>query len=92
MVQGIQPCGKKIGQDQQGNTIYQIHANGIEIGYKLIGSGEPLLMIMGIANTMEHWPSTLIETLSKKYQLILLDNRGIGYSTANHEEFTCKLF
>jgi len=86
------PCGKKVGQDQRGNAIYQIRANGIEIGYKLIGSGEPLLMIMGIANTMERWPSALIETLSMNHQLILLDNRGIGYSTANDEEFTHKLF
>jgi pimeloyl-ACP methyl ester carboxylesterase len=93
MAQGsIQPLGKIAGQDQQGNAIYQIHANGIDIGYKLIGSGEPLLMIMGIANTMERWPGTIIEELSKKYQLILLDNRGMGYTTANDEEFTYKLF
>lgn len=88
----IQPLGKKIGQDLQGNAIYQIHANGIEIGYKLIGSGEPLLMIMGVGSTMERWPSVIIEILSKKYQLILLDNRGMGYTTANSEEFTYKLF
>ncbi len=30
--------------------------------------------------------------ISMKYQLILLDNRGVGYSTANNEEFTYKLF
>jgi len=40
----IQPAGKKIGQDKQGNAIYQIQGNGIGIGYKLLGSGEPLVM------------------------------------------------
>ena len=90
--QGIQPSGKKIGLDKQGNAIYQVHANGIEIGYKLIGSGEPLVMIMGTGGTMDHWPREVIEALSTKYQLILLDNRGMGYSTADSVTFTYKLY
>lgn len=89
--QSIQPSGKKIGMDKQGNAIYQVHANGIEIGYKLIGSGEPLVMIMGTGGTMDNWPQEVIETLSKKYQLVLPDNRGMGYSTANEVAFSFKL-
>ena len=90
--QGIRPSGTKIGLDKQGNAIYQVHANGIRIGYKLIGSGEPLVMIMGTGGTMDQWPREVIETLSKKYQLIILDNRGMGYTTANDVTFTYKLF
>ncbi|MBU0651626.1 MAG: alpha/beta hydrolase [Proteobacteria bacterium] len=90
--QNIQPSGKKIGLDKQGNAIYQVHANGIEIGYKLIGSGEPLVMIAGLGGTMDRWPQEVIEALSRKYQLIIPDNRGMGYSTANDVTFTCKLF
>jgi pimeloyl-ACP methyl ester carboxylesterase len=41
---------------------------------------------------MDYWPREVIEALSKKYQLILLDNRGMGYSTANDVTFTYKLF
>jgi len=92
MARDVQLFGKKIGVDQQGNDIYQVHANGIEIGYKIIGSGEPLVMLMGIGSTMERWPVPLIESLSRKYQLILMDNRGMGYSTANDVPFTFKLF
>ena len=92
MKKGIQPCGKKIGHDQRGNAIYQIQTKGIKIGYKLIGTGEPILMIMGIAGTMERWPNAIIETLSMNYQLVLLDNRGIGHTTADNEKFTYKLF
>jgi len=76
MAQPIQPSGKIIGTDEQGNVIYQVRANEINIGYKLIGSGEPLVMIMGLGGTMESWPQEVIETLSKKYQLIILDNRA----------------
>ena len=49
-------------------------------------------MIMGIANTVERWPDQILEASSKNYQLILLNNRGIGHTTANDEEFTHKLF
>ncbi|MFH1654895.1 MAG: alpha/beta hydrolase [Pseudomonadota bacterium] len=90
--QDIKPTGKKIGSDNQGNAIYQTHANGIEIGYKLIGSGKPLVMIMGLGGTMKSWSHEVIGELSKKYQLIIMDNRGLGYTTAGDEKFTYNLF
>ena len=90
--QHIQPSGEIIGLDKEGNTVYQINSNGIKIGYKLIGSGEPLVMIVGLGNTMDLWPKEVIDALSKKYQLILLDNRGMGHTTANDVRFTYKLF
>ena len=88
----IAPAGDKICSDKDGNSIYQVSVNEIKIGYKLIGSGEPLVMIMGLGGTMDRWPSELINGLSEKYQLIIPDNRGMGYSTANEEIFTYKLF
>jgi pimeloyl-ACP methyl ester carboxylesterase len=90
--QPIKPLGEKIGLDRQGTTIYQVPANGVKLGYKLIGSGEPLVMIAGLANTMDVWPIEVIETLAKRFQLIIPDNRGMGHSTANNTTFTYKLF
>jgi len=81
-----------VAQDAKGRAIYQIKANGIKIGYKLAGAGPPLVLIPGLGNTMEVWPSPLLEGLSRKYQLIILDNRGMGYSTANDTPFTYRLF
>ena len=88
----IRPSGKPIGRDKQGHAIYQVRANGIDIGYELIGSGQPLVMIMGLGGTIEHWPRPVVAALSKKYQLIMLDNRGMGHTTANDAAFTYKLF
>lgn len=90
--QQIQPAGTTIGSDAQGNIIYQIPANGIKIGYKLVGTGEPLVMIVGLGNTMDTWPREVVDTLSKKYQLIILDNRGMGRTTANDVTFSYQLF
>lgn len=88
----ILPVGEKVAVDAQGHDIYQINANGIRIGYKLIGSGEPLLLLTGLGGTMESWVPEFIEEASKKYQLILMDNRGMGYSTDNGQQFTYRLF
>jgi pimeloyl-ACP methyl ester carboxylesterase len=88
----ITPRGEKVAVDEQGRAIYQVKANGIKIGYKLAGAGEPLVLIPGLGNTMEVWPRQLLEGLSRKYQLIILDNRGMGYSTANGTPFTYRLF
>ena len=90
--QHIHPSGEKIGLDEEDNVVYQINSNGIKIGYKLIGSGEPLVMLVGLGDTMDRWPNEVVDSLSKKYQLILLDNRGMGYTTANNVKFTYKLF
>lgn len=88
----ISPVGERIASDSQGHAIYQISGNGIKIGYKLIGSGEPLLLITGLGATMDRWSPALIEAASKKYQLIIMDNRGMGYTTDNGEKFTYRLF
>jgi pimeloyl-ACP methyl ester carboxylesterase len=88
----IAPAGKPIGQDPQGRAIYQVEANGIAIGYKLIGSGAPMLMIMGLGGTAENWPPQVIEALANTYQLIVPDNRGMGHSSANDTPFGYPLF
>lgn len=84
----IQPSGDRVGIDKQGNTIYQVQSNGIKMAYKLIGSGDPLVMIMGLGGTMDDWPNQMIESLAQKYQLVLFDNRGMGHSTADNKTFS----
>lgn len=68
--------------------VYGVEVNGIQMGYKLIGQGEPLVMICGLGMNMSGWDQTLIEILSETNQLILFDNRGIGYSTDNDADYT----
>ena len=92
LAKDIVPVGEKIAVDAKGHDIYQVNANGIKIGYKLIGAGEPLLLITGLGAIMERWEPEFIEEASKKYQLILMDNRGMGYTTDNGQQFTYRLF
>ena len=53
--------------------------NGIKIYYEEKGTGEPLLLINGLAFPMDLWFAQ-IEELSKDFRVIALDNRGIGRS------------
>jgi pimeloyl-ACP methyl ester carboxylesterase len=59
----------------------KVPVNGLEIGYRIYGRGEPLLMIMGYAGEMDVWPPELVQELSRSYRVILFDNRGMGYSS-----------
>jgi pimeloyl-ACP methyl ester carboxylesterase len=52
----------------------------VNIYYEMIGQGEPLVMIRGISSNVDHWYEQ-VPVLSKKYQLLIFDNRGIARSS-----------
>ncbi|MGH3212182.1 MAG: alpha/beta fold hydrolase [Trebonia sp.] len=52
------------------------------IGYREIGSGPPLLLIMGYAGTMETWAPQFVDTLALHNRVVIFDNAGIGSTQA----------
>ncbi len=59
-------------------------ANGIEIAYQEVGeeSGEPLLLIMGLATQMLAWDEEFCALLAARgFRVVRFDNRDIGRST-----------
>jgi 3-oxoadipate enol-lactonase len=59
----------------------QITVGDININYKIQGSGEPLLMIMGLSFSLLDWGKKFTELLAQHYQLILFDNRDAGLTS-----------
>ncbi len=55
--------------------------NGIKLGYREFGAGEPLLMVMGFHGIMDSWNGTFIGILATKYHVYTYDHRGMGYSS-----------
>ena len=53
--------------------------DGANIYWEETGSGDPLLLIMGLGATLDWW-FRLTPALSKRFRTILLDNRGVGRS------------
>lgn len=62
--------------------------NGVKLAYYTRGQGEPLLMINGFLSTMSLWDPALLDELSKENQLVLFDNRGVGFSSDTNENKT----
>lgn len=59
-----------------------ISANGIDVFYETHGTGEPLLLVMGINAQLIHWPPELVSRLvDVGFQVIAFDNRDMGKTT-----------
>jgi pimeloyl-ACP methyl ester carboxylesterase len=52
------------------------------------GSGEPLLLIMGLAGTHVSWGEPFLAQLQDGFDCIAYDNRGIGFSPSISAPFT----
>lgn len=62
-----------------------VQANGITIEYEQQGSGEPLLLVMGLGGQLTDWPQEFVDLIVEQgFRVIRLDNRDSGLST----EFT----
>jgi pimeloyl-ACP methyl ester carboxylesterase len=52
------------------------------VGYREVGAGPPLLMIMGYSGTMDDWEPGLIDALGREHTVVIFDNAGIGETSA----------
>ena len=48
------------------------------VGYRMVGSGPPLVMITSYNATMEDWDPRFVDALARHYLVVILDNSGIG--------------
>lgn len=54
---------------------------GVRIYWEEHGSGEPVVLVMGLSFTLEMW-FRVTPVLARSYRVILFDNRGVGRSDA----------
>ncbi len=72
--------------------VKHVQVNGVSLGYREFGSGEPLLMLAGFGETIDSWNQTFIGILATKYHVYTYDNRGMGYSSDNNGTHTIALY
>jgi pimeloyl-ACP methyl ester carboxylesterase len=72
----------------------RVRVGDIDIAYKQLGnnSGKPIVLINGLATTMDIWSPTLLKELSSNHTVIIFDNRGVGQSTVGTKEFSINQF
>jgi pimeloyl-ACP methyl ester carboxylesterase len=60
----------------------QVQANGITIEYEQLGTGDPLLLIMGLGGQLTDWPEGFVADLADAgFEVTVFDNRDAGLST-----------
>jgi pimeloyl-ACP methyl ester carboxylesterase len=65
--------------------------DGATLGYRVAGSGLPLVLIPGSANTMAEWDPRFLDELAASRRVIVFDNRGAGTSTGDLSDLTIQL-
>jgi len=65
----------------------KLQVDGAQIAYRRTGNGPPLLVLNCFAATNADWDPSFIDALASANELILIDNRGIGFSTDNGQPF-----
>jgi 3-oxoadipate enol-lactonase len=67
----------------------KIYVNGIDLFYKIQGTGTPLILIAGFDCDNSYW-SAVLPALVNNYQVIRLDNRGVGRSSVPDSPYSIK--
>ena len=58
------------------------------VGYRVVGSGPPLVLIMGYGWTMEDWDPRLVHALARHNRVVMFDNAGVGHTQQLPEPVT----
>ena len=66
----------------------KVHVGDIDIAYKMLGKGDPILLFNGASDGMDAWDPSFLEGLSSDHTVIAFDTRGIGNSTTGSKPYT----
>lgn len=68
----------------------KVKTNGIELYYEVHGEGTPLILIAGLGYPLWQW-HLMVPYLEKHFQVITLDNRGVGQTDKPAGPYTASL-
>ena len=66
----------------------KVHVGDIDIAYKMLGKGDPILPISGSSSDMNAWQPSTLRDLSSNHTVIVFDNRGVGNTTTGSKPFS----
>ena len=65
-----------------------VKVGDIDIAYKMLGKGDPILLISGGSADKNAWDPSFINDLSSNHTVIVFDNRGVGNTTIGSKPYT----
>ena len=66
----------------------KVQVGDIEIAYKMLGKGDPILLFNGASDGMDAWDPSFPLTLSSHHTVIAFDSRGLGNTTMGSKPYT----
>ncbi len=64
----------------------------VSLHYDLRGSGDPVVMIMGLGASSAVWDPRLVEELAQSFKVLTFDNRGVGQSDKPDIPYSLEMF
>lgn len=52
------------------------------VSYRSVGTGPPILMLMGFGGSIDAWAPAFIDDLARTHRVVMMDNAGIGHTVA----------
>lgn len=69
-----------------------VKVRDMEMFYEEHGTGDPLLLIMGLGGNLDWWGDPFLQALAVHYRVITFDNRGVGRSQQVETGYTIAEF
>ena len=66
----------------------KVQVGDIEIVYKMVGKGDPILLFNGASDGMDQWDPSFPKSLSSNHTVIAFDSRGLGNTTMGSKPYT----
>jgi pimeloyl-ACP methyl ester carboxylesterase len=70
----------------------EVRVGEINLHCEIQGSGDPLLMVMGLGSSSAAWDPALVADLARSFRTIIYDNRGTGQSDKPKIPYTLEMF
>jgi pimeloyl-ACP methyl ester carboxylesterase len=70
----------------------EVRVDDVRLHYEVAGSGEPLLMVMGLGGSSAGWAPELVAELARSFRTIIYDNRGTGQSDKPDVPYSLEMF
>jgi pimeloyl-ACP methyl ester carboxylesterase len=58
------------------------HTSDGQVAYRQLGTGTPLLLIMGLGGSIDAWQPSFVDALATRYRVIVFNNAGVGRTSA----------
>lgn len=66
----------------------KVQVGDIDIAYKMLGKGDPILLVSGASSDMNAWEPSTLREISSNHTVIVFDNRGVGSTTTGTKPFS----